>query len=115
MRFLGIDAEPDVPLKDKLLERISSERERLELKRVAGSGFGGKTLFSAKESIFKALYPEVRTYFGFEEVEITPFPEAGTFEAALSPMLKGHIQLDTVRGRYLTTAGHTVTVVQVSR
>lgn len=115
VRFLGMDAEPNVPLKDKLLERISSETEREALARIGGSGFSSKTLFSAKESIFKALYPEVRAYFGFEEVEITADPDTGMFEAILAPMLRGCVGLELVRGRYVTTPEHTMTIVQVSR
>ncbi len=113
VRFLGIDAEPNVPLTEKLLERISSLTERQMLARSGGSGFTSKTLFSAKESIFKALYPKVRVYFGFEEVEISLPGPAGVFEAELSPMLQDHVKLDRINGRFATAIEHTMTVIQI--
>ena len=113
VRFLGIDAEPNVPLKEKILERISSASERESIRETEASGFSGKTLFSAKEAIFKAFYPAVHAYFGFEEVEITATPGTGTFEAVLSPMLRDCTGLSSVTGRYLSTPDHTMTIVQV--
>ncbi|MBV9323482.1 MAG: 4'-phosphopantetheinyl transferase superfamily protein [Chloroflexi bacterium] len=38
-------------------------------------------LFSAKETIFKALYPIERVWFGFEDAELTWFPQRGAFKA----------------------------------
>ncbi|MEM7425612.1 MAG: 4'-phosphopantetheinyl transferase superfamily protein [Pseudomonadota bacterium] len=115
VRFLGIDAEPNVPLKDKVLERISSRAERDGIAAGDGSGFSGKTLFSAKESIFKALYPAVDAYFGFEEVEILFSGGDGLFTASLSAMLQDRTGLKEIEGRYATTLEHTMTVVQVAR
>ncbi len=41
-------------------------------------------LFSAKETLFKCLYPQVQTYFGFQHARIAAIlPEAGEFIATL--------------------------------
>ena len=40
-------------------------------------------VFSAKESLFKCLFPAVRRMFWYEEARITPCPTTGTFRATL--------------------------------
>ncbi len=45
-------------------------------------------VFSAKESIFKCLYPEVQRYFGFQDARVQAIdPQEGTFVATLTAPL----------------------------
>lgn len=57
---LGIDAEPDGPLPDGVLESIALPAEVALLRRLGGARPGvhwDRLLFSAKESVYKAWYP----------------------------------------------------------
>jgi len=59
---LGIDLEPDTPLPDDL---------RSEVVVPGDYEVDDKLLFSIKETVFKALYPQVGFIFGFDAVRVT--------------------------------------------
>ncbi len=42
-------------------------------------------LFSAKESVFKAWFPLMKTWLGFEQAEIEFLPDSNLFRAHLHP------------------------------
>ncbi|MFC5216342.1 4'-phosphopantetheinyl transferase family protein [Streptomyces coerulescens] len=78
---IGIDAEPDEPLPEGVLEHISLPRERAQL--AGGEGPNrDRLLFSAKESVYKAWFPLARRRLGFHEAAIT-LEVDGTFAADL--------------------------------
>ena len=116
-RFLGIDAEPNEPLPQGVLKRIASRKEVAQIQSTAKAPlpyrFSDRTLFSAKESVFKALYPVVGAYFGFEEVELRPDASAGRFRALLSDSIQVAAGIAFVEGRFANTADHTMTAVHV--
>lgn len=74
---IGIDIEEEMTedLACDVSGQIMSEKEKRLNKRP--DGFDNKSfvtlVFSAKESIFKALYPSVEEYFGFEACELIDF------------------------------------------
>jgi 4'-phosphopantetheinyl transferase EntD len=113
---LGLDAEPNLPLRPGVLETISLERElrqhaalRAHSREVAWD----KLLFSAKESVFKAWYPLTGRELDFEEAELEIDPEAGTFTARLlvpGPVVAGR-RLGLFPGRWLARRGFVVTAV----
>lgn len=106
--LLGIDIENFNPeALDEIAETIAQESER---KCLAKSEIDYNTAlhiaFSAKESLYKALYPQVRKVFGFESAIITDINTRNqTFSIqlthALAPALPagflrtGYYQLDT--------------------
>jgi 4'-phosphopantetheinyl transferase EntD len=59
---VGIDAEPDEPLPDGVLDAIALPSER---------SVHGRLLFSAKESVYKAWFPLARVFLDFSEAELT--------------------------------------------
>jgi 4'-phosphopantetheinyl transferase EntD len=65
---LGADVEPATPLERNLWERICRPEERafLEATPAPLAGLLAKGIFSAKESIYKALYPRVRVFLDFQ-------------------------------------------------
>ncbi|MBN8429995.1 4'-phosphopantetheinyl transferase superfamily protein [Microbulbifer salipaludis] len=72
--YLGIDREALMSARvcDEVAPVVSSRPERERLCAGGLSEQAATTLiFSAKESLFKALYPLVRDYFGFEVAEAT--------------------------------------------
>ncbi|MEL7150606.1 MAG: 4'-phosphopantetheinyl transferase superfamily protein [Pseudomonadota bacterium] len=75
---LGIDLTEAAAFPNHLRERIlCSKAEK------AASGQEARLIFSAKEAVFKAFYPDVGGYFGFEAVEITPDIAAERFKVHL--------------------------------
>lgn len=64
---LGIDIEPAEFLPFDLLEHIATPRE---LQRIAEDPFGGRLLFTAKEAVYKAVYPLDHEFLEHQDVEI---------------------------------------------
>jgi 4'-phosphopantetheinyl transferase EntD len=85
---VGIDAEPDQPLPEGILEAVALPAERArtaELLRDAPGVHWDRMLFSAKESVYKVWYPLTRHPLGFEDALIRIEPATGTFSARLLP------------------------------
>ncbi|MGA5817195.1 4'-phosphopantetheinyl transferase family protein [Kitasatospora sp. NPDC094028] len=113
---LGIDVEPDEPLPEDLLESIASPGEyaRLrELRRTAPQPVNwGRLLFSAKESVYKAWFPQGRRILDFSDADLTLTPE-GTFHARLlltPPERELGLRAD-YSGRWLARGGLLLTSV----
>ncbi|GAA0991660.1 4'-phosphopantetheinyl transferase superfamily protein [Acrocarpospora macrocephala] len=105
---IGIDAEPDAPLPEGVLDTIALPGERQALGDLDGSVHWDRLLFSAKESVYKAWFPLARRWLGFEEAEITLHP-AGTFAARL--LVPGPRGLTGFDGRWLRESGLVVTAI----
>ncbi|HTV18929.1 MAG TPA: 4'-phosphopantetheinyl transferase superfamily protein [Polyangiaceae bacterium] len=69
---LGADVELATALELNLWDRICRPEERafLQALREPLSGLLAKAIFSAKESIYKALYPNVRVFLDFQGMHI---------------------------------------------
>ncbi|MDX2939106.1 4'-phosphopantetheinyl transferase family protein [Streptomyces ipomoeae] len=116
---LGIDAEPNEPLPDGLLERISLPAERPsidELGYLVPEVRWDRLLFSAKEAVFKTWYPLTHRELGFDQAEIRFDPGSGTFSARLllqGPRLRDGTRLERLDGRWLCRAGLLLTATAV--
>lgn len=75
---LGADVEAATPLEPGLWERVCRPEERAFLRSGAteSAGLLAKGLFSAKESIYKALYPKTRVFLDFQGMSIELEPGA---------------------------------------
>ena len=68
IKGMGIDIERRGRVGDKVVQRIATAEE---IKKYASaSHFDWTLLFSAKESVYKAINPLERVYFGFKDVEL---------------------------------------------
>ncbi|MFD3572173.1 4'-phosphopantetheinyl transferase [Streptomyces sp. NPDC058667] len=119
-RGLGIDAEPNAPLDDDVLEFVSLPRERARLRELAASApevRWDRLLFSAKEAVFKVWYPLTRRELDFGDADVRIDPETGTFTARIS--LPDHgpdgDRLKVLEGRWLCRDGLVVTAVALRR
>lgn len=75
---VGLDIEPWQPLSERALARIASERERAALAALpGGTPHWGIALFSAKETLYKALFPVTGLFLAFREAELALAPEGG--------------------------------------
>lgn len=123
VRSLGIDAEPDLPLPDGVLEVIARAEELPRLRRLEAvtSGDSGtaavscdRLLFSAKESVYKAWFPMTGLPLDFSEASLE-FSPLGTFTARLlvpGPFHDGS-RLRSLSGRWLAAGGFVFTSVVV--
>lgn len=81
---VGIDAEPDGPLPDGVLDAISLPAERRWIARLRETAPGrhwDRLLFCAKESVYKAWFPLTGRWLGFDDAAIEVDPATGTFTA----------------------------------
>lgn len=82
----GIDIEALAT--GKSLEAIlSTTMNADEVALTDGSGVIATACFSAKETLFKALYPTVRRFFGFSAARFVGFPEDGLIRLELTETL----------------------------
>lgn len=106
---VGIDAEPHEPLPSGVLKSVTVPEERTALdalRLVDPSIHWDKLLFSAKESVYKALYPLAQRWLGFEDAAVS-FDHAGTFRARV--LVEGPIS--ELSGRFLVRQGLVLTAV----
>lgn len=113
---LGIDVEGREPLKEGMARRICSEGE---LARLAALGdhppeVWAKLIFSAKESFYKAYFPNEHVELGFRDAEIEIDPATATFRLQLcnggKPALAGRRE---VTGRFVFGPAHLFTALLV--
>jgi len=116
---LGIDAEPNGPLPEGVLDAVSSAGERTWIRAhgaVAPQVAWDRLLFSAKETVFKVWYPLTGRELDFSEAEIAvPDPGAGVFTARL---LVDGLEVDGrpvagFTGRWLCRNGFVVTAISL--
>jgi 4'-phosphopantetheinyl transferase EntD len=118
---LGIDAEPNTPLPDGVLEQVAfgRERERVAERPPLTDGEGRvdlpRLLFSAKEAVYKAWFPLAKRWLGFDDVELSIDLANGEFAAELlipGPVVGGAM-LTEFPGRWALQDGVICTTVVV--
>ncbi|MFJ1709106.1 4'-phosphopantetheinyl transferase [Kitasatospora sp. NPDC088346] len=114
---VGIDAEPDLPLPEGVLEAVGRPEELpglARLGRVHPQLHADRLLFSAKESVYKAWFPLTGLMLDFSEATLAFDPDGG-FTARLlvpGPVVAGR-RLPGFEGRWLASAGLVLTAVAV--
>jgi 4'-phosphopantetheinyl transferase EntD len=112
---LGIDAEPNAPLPEGVLEEVAHGRE-LDLISDGDQHIDvGRLVFSAKEAVYKAWFPLTGRGLGFEDVELSlDLPSAAVRARLLvsGPVLNGS-RLTELRGRWGLKEGVICTAVIV--
>jgi 4'-phosphopantetheinyl transferase EntD len=113
---IGIDAEPDMPLPDGVLDLVATTAEHDHLAVIPttqDSPNWDRLLFSAKEAVYKAWFPLVGEWLDHQEAEIRLEPQHGTFAALLSRdglIIRG-CQVRRLHGRWARKQGILVTAV----
>jgi 4'-phosphopantetheinyl transferase EntD len=113
---IGIDAEPDAPLPDGVLDLVATpaKRNRLAVTHLEpDSPNWDRLLFSAKEAAYKAWFPLVGEWLDHQEAEILIDPQDGTFAALLArdgPIVDGR-RVRRLHGRWARKQGILMTAV----
>ncbi len=84
-RGVGLDVEPDEPVKEGV-ERVvcgPGESAWLDLAKGEERSRRIKMVFSIKEAVYKAFYPELRAFWGFQDVQTEIDLEGERFRASL--------------------------------
>lgn len=110
VRAIGIDAEIRAPLPAEIMELVFTPDER---RRLPGYTYpeAAKLIFSAKESVYKCLFPLIALPLDFAEVEILLDEKAGEFVAQIQAQINTPPDLRVLRGRFAIGAGHVYTAV----
>jgi 4'-phosphopantetheinyl transferase EntD len=114
LRGLGIDAERNVPLPDRVLSLICTESEQREMAELAGLSVP-MLIFSAKESVYKAWYPITGRWLDYQDAVIS----LDVANHAFSVRLLASAPQEALRtpitfcGRFAATPDHLFTVVTV--
>lgn len=106
---IGIDLEPALPLDSDLINRICRPAELARLQRGPDMALRAKIVFSAKESVYKCLWPPTRLFLEFSDVEIA----LGDSDSSFRVIGRGSLQelsCASLVGRATVVAGHIITV-----
>ncbi len=117
---IGIDAEPDAPLPEGVLELVATpaERDLLAGTQRLGSGLcWDRLLFSAKESVYKAWCPAVHSWLDPLETEIVFHPDRAEFTAvvARARMQARGSSAARLHGRWVRHGGILITATALRR
>ena len=116
---IGVDAEPDAPLPEGVLDLVATpvERDRLTTTQLEpDSPSWDRLLFSAKEALYKAWFPQVGEWLDPQETELVFGPEEGTFTALLSRdgLIVNGRQVRRLHGRWIRKRGILATAIVLS-
>ncbi|MEU9294612.1 4'-phosphopantetheinyl transferase superfamily protein [Streptomyces sp. NPDC048266] len=117
---LGIDAEPNGPLRPDVLPVVAFGGERAWLRAYADRYPGicwDRLLFSAKESVYKTWYPLMGRWLGFDDVEVTmeaPRGAGGGFRARIARSTAGSALPGELHGRWASRDDLLVSAVAVT-
>jgi 4'-phosphopantetheinyl transferase EntD len=113
---LGVDLETAADLDHDLVPLIATAAEIDMLGNAMPAGAAAKIIFSAKESVFKCLWPSLERYIDFMDIEIVANPADKTFLARPENGFSESEKLlcHRLQGRYEITGGLLVTAASIS-
>jgi 4'-phosphopantetheinyl transferase EntD len=116
-RYLGLDIEKVGSLERECWPIVLTgvEREQCATLPARAVNRYAALVFSAKECVFKSLYPVSGVFLEFHNLSIAPEPSTGTFR--ISPRLDLRLKpgtVDNLRGRFLFFDGHVFTALAFS-
>ena len=106
---LGIDIEHENGVEPNMIEKLLTRSER------DGINDQDPTLiFSAKESVYKLIYPIVGGFVDFQEVEISIDRETSAFSARYVGDNQANILIEQAQGAYKKMGDHWITFIVLS-
>lgn len=110
-QMIGVDLEPDTPLAADLVDEVSTADELSE-RPDAPPTVAAKRIFSAKEAVYKAIYPRLRKVVGFGAVTIR-YTSEGEGEAVPSGAISGWVPM-TIPFYQRSVEGWLITICAVA-
>jgi len=114
---LGIDAELNTKFSDKLLSTTQTDNEittNKELENRSSDICINKLVFSAKESFFKLIFPYIKCYLNFKDVEISVNMKLKTFSVLiLNVDMVNKIKFSLLHGKFIYNSTHIVTCIHI--
>jgi enterobactin synthetase component D len=77
---------------DAILHRTIDASERALIAAADDVALAATLCFSGKETLYKALFPTVKTFFGFECARLTALPQSGQMTLQLTQVLHPSLQ-----------------------
>jgi 4'-phosphopantetheinyl transferase EntD len=112
---LGVDLEVSEPLDEPLLSMICRPEEIELLDNQAEKLYFAKIIFSAKEAVYKCIWPTILRFVDFHEIEIQLDTGARSFRArAHSEQLPADL-IGNIRGRYADSSSLIVSAAYCQR
>lgn len=112
---LGIDLETAEPLDTATFELICHAREQAWLSSTDDALTFSKLIFSAKESIFKCIWPTIGHFVDFQDISIDIDTAAHTFTPVeWTDNLPAYL-IRQINGRYLQQHGWIITTACITR
>lgn len=110
---LGIDVEKIIPAPrfDRIQKLIATKEE---VKRFENTKFAPTLIFSAKETLYKALHPKCKKYFGFLEATLTEIDQTNFLIKLHSDTLEVSKFNGNYRGRYILFEDKIVTSLELT-
>lgn len=111
---IGVDVELNKPLPPDIPEMIFATDEPVGPPHPSLSQCLDALTFSAKESIFKCLFPVVNFYFDFKEVSLTFHAEDGRFKAQLPGRIAAILGASSLDGKYALNDKYILTLAYLT-
>jgi 4'-phosphopantetheinyl transferase EntD len=117
---VGIDAEPDGPLPDGVLDLIARPGEITHLADLRDRGGAGpehweRLLFSCKETVFKVWYPLTQRELDFQEASIRLDPRDATFTVELLADRGDGVLPARLAGRWIAAHSLVISTITLMR
>ncbi len=113
---IGIDVELIEPISESVCDMICTQDEIDALGNRSHDPIAWKLMFSAKESIYKCLYPVVKKWIGFSDAQLQFDFSAGTFSIIMRNSLKIQKKYcDNMKGRFVFGDGYLFTFTEITR
>jgi len=97
---IGIDVEPNKSLPAGVAEMVFSDAEKIGVSDAPAPPYIDVLTFSAKESIFKCMFPLVGFYFDFQEVDLIFDHSLQVFAAKLPCRITERTHIHSISGTY---------------
>ena len=109
---MGIDVIPVLAVSESVGERVLLSTERQWLRHM-DSGIWRTALYSAKESIYKAVNPVVGEFLAFDDVELRVSLESLEFSAITTSVRESSNAVQRGKGYFHRIEGHWLTIFAV--
>ncbi len=97
---IGLDMEFADPIEDSLIASICRPGEIDCVDDGEDIGYRAKLLFSIKESIYKCVWPLIRQFVDFTEIEVRLVDDSDRYEAIAHTAKCDAVPVDRLSGRY---------------